>query len=157
MTKTAHGNYLKVVAMAMLAVLVMLAGAKPAEAAIAGFPEGHGPIAFENDGDVWVASIMHLENLTPNTAHSNDLDPAVSPDGRYVAFASVRDGDFEIYVANVFTGEVERLTNNAMYDYNPGWSLDGQRITYEEPLSSPEEVRIFSLRITHEEPLSSGE
>jgi WD40 repeat protein len=165
MNRSAHSNHLRGAATAMAAmlavVLVALAGAKPAEAAIAGFPEGHSPIAFENDGDIKVArivdlanltpSIVHLENLTPNTAHSNDVDPAVSPDGRYVAFASDRDGDdFEIYVANVFTGEVEQITDNTVYDYNPGWSLDGNIITYKEPLLYPEDTRIFGLRVTHE-------
>ncbi len=151
MFRTAAGDHLRValVAMAVLAaVLVALAEAK-----FAGFPEGHDPIAFEKDGDIWVAA-----NLTPNTAHSNDVDPVVSPDGRYVAFASDRDGDdFEIYVANVFSGEAEQITDNAMYDYDPGWSLDGEMITYKEPLLYPEDVRIFSLRITHEEPLPSRE
>jgi len=56
-----------------------------------------------------------------------------------------------------FTGELERLTDNTVYDYNPGWSLDGKRIIYTETLSSPEDVRILSLRITHEEPLPSKE
>ena len=145
--------------MAMLAaMLVALAGAKPAEAALAGFPEGHGPIAFEKDGDIWVATKMHLANLTPNSATFIDVDPAVSPDGKYVAFASDRDGaDFEIYTVDVFTGEVERLTDNTVYDYNPGWSLDGKMITYIEPLLSPKDVRIFSQRITHKEPLASRE
>jgi dipeptidyl aminopeptidase/acylaminoacyl peptidase len=150
MTKTAYGNYLRVVVMTLLAaVLVMLAGAKPAVASLAGFPDRHDPIAFEKDGDIWVATRMHLAKLTPNTAHSNDVDPSVSPDGRYVAFASDRDGDFEIYTANVFTGEEERLTDNAVYDYNPGWSFDGERVSYIEPLLSPQDVRIFSLRTTH--------
>jgi dipeptidyl aminopeptidase/acylaminoacyl peptidase len=143
---------------AMLAVvLVALAGAKPAQAAFAEFPQGDGPIAFERDGDIWVASIMHLANLTPTTSDSNEVDPSVSPDGRYVAFASDRDGDFEIHTANVFTGEVERLTDNTEYDYNPGWSSEGKMITYIEPLLWPEYVRIFSLRITHEVPLPSRE
>jgi hypothetical protein len=140
-----------------MALLLTLAGAKPAEAEFAEFPEGHGPIAFENDGDIWVVSLMHLENLTPNTTDSNEVDPSVSPDGRNVAFASDRDGDFEIYTANVFTREVERLTDHTVYDYNPDWSLDGERITYIEPLLSPEYMRIFGLRITHEEPLPSRE
>jgi WD40 repeat protein len=137
----------------IVALLLALPGEKPAEAALAGFPEGHDPIAFEKDGDIWVASKMHLENLTPNTAAYSDVDPMVSPDGRRVAFASDRDGDFEIYVANVFTGEAERVTDNKVYDYNPSWSLDGKIITYKEPLLYPEDVRIFSLRITHEVPL----
>ena len=148
---------LAIAAALMAAMMTLLPGAKPAEAALAGFPEGHGPIAFEKNGDIWVASKMHLANLTPNTADSNDVDPAVSPDGRRIAFASDRDGNFEIYTVDVFTGELKRLTDNTVYDYNPGWSLDGKRITYTEPLLSPEDVRIFSLRITHEEPLPSKE
>ena len=133
MTKTAHGSYLRVVAMAMLAaVLMMLAGAEPAEAKFAGFPEGHDPIAFEKDGDIWVASIMHLANLTPDTSDHLDVDPAVSPDGRYVAFSSDRnDNDFEIYTVDVFTGEVRQVTNNTVSDFNSTWSPDGRRITHE--------------------------
>jgi dipeptidyl aminopeptidase/acylaminoacyl peptidase len=135
MFRTTLGDHLRVaqVAMAMLAaVLVALAGAKQAEAKVAGFPEGHDPIAFEKDGDIWVASIMHLENLTPNTSAHLDVDPAVSPDGRYVAFTSDRDGyDFEIYLANIFTGEVRRVTNSTVSEYNPAWSPNGRRITHE--------------------------
>ena len=116
----------------ILTLLLTLATAKPAEAKLAGFPEGHAPIALERDGDIWVASIMHLANLTPNTSAHLDVDPAVSPDGRYVAFASDRDGyDYEIYLANVFTGEVRRVTNNAVSDYNSAWSPSGRRITHE--------------------------
>ncbi len=52
--------------------------------------------------------MMHLENCTFNTRAYNYMDPAVSPDGRYVILASDRDGDSEIYTANVFTGEAEQ-------------------------------------------------
>jgi tricorn protease-like protein len=151
MIRMAHDDHLRValVAMAMLAAtLVALAGAKPVEAQFACFPEGHDPIAFVNEGDIWVASIMHLDNITPNTAHSNDLDPAVSPDGRKVAFASDRDGDFEIYIANVFTGEVQRVTDNATADRNPVWSVDGKWISYHSPhYSSPTHSGIFLAKV----------
>jgi hypothetical protein len=145
MIKTACGNVLRMVAMAMLAAtLVALAGAKPAEAAFAGFPEGHVPIAFEKEGDIWVASKMHLVNLTPNTATFNDVDPVVSPDGRKVAFASDRDGDFEIYMASVFTGEVERVTDNEVDDRKPAWSPYGRWISYQSlHYSSPTHSGIF--------------
>ena len=145
MIKTAYGNALRMVAMAMLATtLVALAGAKPAEAAFAGFPEGHVPIAFENEGDIWVASKMHLVNLTPNTATFNDVDPVVSPDGRKIAFASDRDGDFEIYMASVFTGEVDRVTDNEVDDRKPAWSPYGRWISYQSlHYSSPTHSGIF--------------
>jgi WD40-like Beta Propeller Repeat len=162
MFRTTHGDHLRatLLAMAMLAAtLVALAGAKPAHAAFPdeAFPDAHNPVGFEKDGDIWVATKMHLANLTPDTAAYTDVEPAVSPDGRYVAFASDRDGDFEIYTANVFTGEVQRVTDNTMYDYNPSWWIGSKMITYIEPLLYPEDVRIFSLRITHEELLSSRE
>jgi hypothetical protein len=55
MIRTAHDDHLRgtLIAMAMLvATLVTLAGAKPAEAKLACFPEGHDPIGFENEGDI---------------------------------------------------------------------------------------------------------
>jgi hypothetical protein len=44
---------------------VAFVGAKLAEAKSVCFAEGHDPKAFEHERDVWVASIMHLVNLTP--------------------------------------------------------------------------------------------
>ena len=52
-------------------------------------------------------------------------------EGKEVAFASDQHGDdFELYTANVFTGEVQRVTDNAMDDRNPAWPTYGE-ITYE--------------------------
>ena len=149
MTKTAHGSYFRMAAIAMLAVvLVVFAGAKPVERAQAGFQGIHTPIAFEEERDIWVVTRMHPTNLTPDTASYNDLDPAVSPEGRRIAFASDRDGDFEIYLANVLTGEVQRVTDNAVDDRRPAWSPDAQWISYHSPhYSSPTHSGIFSAKV----------
>ena len=149
--KTAHDSHLRValIAMAMLAAtLVALVGAKLAEANSACFAEGHVPIAFEHEGDIWVASIMQLVNLTPNTAHSREVDPVVSADGKYVAFASDQDGDFEIYTANVFTTEAEQGTKNRVADRYSAWSPDGKWISYQSPrYSSPTNSGIFPVKV----------
>ena len=42
-----------------------------------------------------------------------------------IAFASSRDGNFEIYVMNDNGSGQTRLTNNAGEDLNPAWSPDG--------------------------------
>jgi dipeptidyl aminopeptidase/acylaminoacyl peptidase len=154
MISTGHYSRLRAALLAMavlVAVVVAMAGARPAQAAFPdeAFPAGHGPIAFAKGGDIWVASRMHLANLTLNTADSTEVDPVVSPDGRTIAFASDRDGeDFEIYAVNVFTGEVERLTDNAVDDRDPFWSPDGQRISYYQSSHySPTHSAIFSVKV----------
>jgi TolB protein len=60
-----------------------------------------------------------------------DRDPAVSPDGRRIAFVSARDGNDEIYVADARTGEVLRLTRSRMPDRRPDWAPGGRQIVWQ--------------------------
>ena len=61
----------------------------------------------------------------------NDEYPSWSPDGTKIAFASDRDGNYEIYVMNADGTHQTRLTNNAAYDMSPAWSPDGTRIAFD--------------------------
>ncbi|HEX6644644.1 MAG TPA: Ig-like domain-containing protein, partial [Gemmatimonadales bacterium] len=54
--------------------------------------------------------------------------PAVARDGR-VAFASARDGNFEIYVAGADGGNVQRVTTNPAREHYPRW-LPGGVLAY---------------------------
>lgn len=66
--------------------------------------------------------------LTDNDAQ--DEMPAFSPKGNLLAFASDRSGNYEIYVMNINTGEVEQITDNPGIDLLPDWSPDGERIVF---------------------------
>jgi Tol biopolymer transport system component len=75
---------------------------------------------------------MHQADLPVTPRPTPDMDRAVPPDGTEVAFASDQDGDdLEIYTANVFTGEVQGVPDNAMDDRNPAWPTYGKIITNE--------------------------
>lgn len=67
-----------------------------------------------------------------SNAPGGDFDPAWSPDGERIAFASLRDGRKEIYVLNIDSGVVIRLTNSTsdIENTQPSWSRDGKMITY---------------------------
>ena len=53
-----------------------------------------------------------------------------SPDGRRIAFESLRDSNGEIYVVNADGSGQRRLTRNPARDFAPAWSPDGQRIAF---------------------------
>ena len=63
--------------------------------------------------------------------HDGAYDPAWSPDGGRIAFASTSDGDPEIYVMNADGSSVTRLTTDPSHDWSPSWSPDGSMIAFE--------------------------
>ncbi len=61
-----------------------------------------------------------------------DFDPDWSPDGKKIAFTSLRDGNKQIYVLDVDSLAVARLTSLDVNIENsePAWSPDGKKIAY---------------------------
>jgi TolB protein len=58
------------------------------------------------------------------------IDPAWSPDGAKIAFASAREGSLDIYVMNADGTGTKRLTSAEAGDAHPTWSPDGERIAF---------------------------
>jgi Tol biopolymer transport system component len=67
----------------------------------------------------------------------DDREPAWSPDGTKIAFCSDRaigtslqTGVYDIWVLDVRTGQLQRLTAGTTEDYMPTWSADGASVVF---------------------------
>ena len=56
--------------------------------------------------------------------------PAISPDGKLIAYSSDRDGNFDIYVRQISGQESVRRTQHAAPDWFPSFSPDGSKIVF---------------------------
>jgi Tol biopolymer transport system component len=77
--------------------------------------------------EIW---IMDADGLNQKRLTDHGLDPSWSPDDRQIAFASHRDGIFQIYAMNSDGSNVRRLTNHNAEDSTPVWAPDGKAIAY---------------------------
>jgi len=90
------------------------------------------------DTDSYRESSLYIINadgteLTPLlTAPGGDFDPVWSPDGSSIAFTSLRDGRKEIYLMELQTAKVTRLTFSDTDEENnqPAWSPFGNQIAF---------------------------
>ncbi len=57
-----------------------------------------------------------------------EIDPALSPNGHWLAYASNRTGRIEIWVQGYPDGVAVRVSTNGGYE--PRWSVDGQELYY---------------------------
>jgi Tol biopolymer transport system component len=90
--------------------------------------------------DIWTMRLDGAE-LRPVESHlADDWHPSLSPDGREVAFHSVRDGNREIYVVPVAGGAARRLTHHPAKDWLPRWSPHGDLIAFNSDRQGNQDV-----------------
>src|SRR5450432_1388084 len=89
-----------------------------------------GKVAFSYLGDIWVAGDdgTGAQRLTDNKAR--DVYPRFSPDGKWIAFSSNRDGNYDVFVIPAAGGKPKQLTFHTADDNVVGWSPDGKRILF---------------------------
>ncbi len=67
----------------------------------------------------------------------DDIHPAVSPDGQWIAFSSNRNRYWDLFVLSLQDGQIIPLTRSPQYDGSPTWSPDGKWLAYESYLFDP--------------------
>lgn len=60
-----------------------------------------------------------------------------------IAFASNRDGDYEIFIMNADGSGVQQLTFNSVNDDKPSWSKDGTRLAWESEIDGDFEIFVM--------------
>uniref|UniRef100_UPI0040497788 S41 family peptidase n=1 Tax=Candidatus Fervidibacter sp. TaxID=3100871 RepID=UPI0040497788 len=87
-------------------------------------------LAFSYMGDIWVVSSEGgmAVRLTVHPAH--DIRPRFSPDGKWIAFNSNREGNYDIYLMPATGGRPKRLTLHSADDVLGDWSPDGRWIVF---------------------------
>ncbi len=73
------------------------------------------------------------------------LEPALSPDGQWLAYESINGGKLELYARNLETGAVRQLTENQADDFSPSWSPDGSRIVFASNLHGSVDVYVIDV------------
>ena len=120
----------------ILAVLIVIASIGTAFAETAFFPRrpaispDGGTVVFTCQGDLWrvPAEGGPAVRLTAHPAY--ERDPVFSPDGAWLAFASDREGSFDVYVMPAAGGRPQRLTFAPSGDLPQSFSADGKQVYF---------------------------
>jgi len=75
----------------------------------------------------------------------DDMTPALSPDGKRLAFSSRQNGYWDLYIIDLETGMRTRLTDTPEFETSPTWAPDGQWIAYQRFDGSNQDIYILPL------------
>jgi serine/threonine protein kinase/Tol biopolymer transport system component len=84
-------------------------------------------VAYRRPGE---ASRPPMRFISVTNFAGVEAQPALSPDGRSVAFVSNRNGQWDIYVSLVSGGNLVQITNDPNLESGPRWSPDGARLVF---------------------------
>jgi TolB protein len=101
------------------------------------YPNGNGEslyltISQSGTPDIYKMSIDgDLQGkITNGPRGAMNVEPAISPDGKKIAFSSDRSGQPMIYVMNIDGSNPKRVTFAGKYNATPSWSADGKKIAF---------------------------
>jgi TolB protein len=106
-------------------------------------------LVYESDAEQAFSDVWRWEpGGTPRrltTTEHGAFEPAVSPDGRSIAFVSTRDGNPEIYVMAADGAAPRRLTDWRRDDIAPVWSPAGGQLAFLRREQGGERLFVLAL------------
>src|SRR3954470_20572829 len=111
------------------AITARAASARPSLYEPSMSPDGS-MIAFASGGDIWeVPASGGVAHLLV-TGSATEGRPIYSPDGRRLAFTSTRGGSANIFVLDLASGAISRITYAEANEELDAWSADGQYLYF---------------------------
>jgi tricorn protease len=92
-------------------------------------PDGS-TIAFSSGGDIWTVPVTGGDARLLIAHPAYESRPIYSPDGKWLAFNSNRTGNGDVYLLNLATSELRRLTYDDGNEDVSGWSADGKYVYF---------------------------
>lgn len=127
------------------------------EARLVRYPHYHdGRVAFSYLGDVWVANEdgTNVQRLTVHKAR--DVYPRFSPDGKWIAFSSDRNGNLDVYVMPSAGGAVKQLTSHSADDTVLNWTPDGRSVLFASSRGEDFMPKLYTVSVEGGMPVSAG-
>ena len=132
-----------------LALGVAATAAQAKEAKLVRSPHYHnGKVVFSYLGDIWTAS-EDGKDIKRITAHkARDIFPRFSPDGRWIAFSSDRNGSLDVFLIPSEGGAVKELTTHSAAEKVVGWNPDGKSVLFTSNRGEGFMPKLYTVPVT---------
>lgn len=87
-------------------------------------------VYFTYDSDIWKVPVSGGEALRITALSGNEINPRVSPDGKWLAFSSNQYGNYDVFLLSLNGGEIKQLTYHQSNDRVESWSWDSKLIYF---------------------------
>lgn len=96
--------------------------------------------------EIWTVDLNSYKSVRLTNNDALDEYPRWSPDGKYIAFYSDRDGARQIYIMDENGRNVKKVTSRFPMNEDPTWSPDGKRLCFwaEPDKEGPENLFIIN-------------
>ncbi len=89
-----------------------------------------GKVAFSYLGDIWTANEDGSGVARVTDHKAREIYPRFSPDGKWIAFSSNREGNYDVFVIPAAGGKAKQLTFHSADDNVVGWTPDGKNVIF---------------------------
>lgn len=85
---------------------------------------------FSYDGDIWKVDSNGGNASRITALDGEEINPRLSPDGKWLAFSSNQYGNYDVYVMPAEGGNIKQLTFHTGRDEMESWSWDSKTIYF---------------------------